>query len=462
MRVKRWGLMVAFIGLFTMTGCATANVETDPRAGGDAKAGKDDKPFEPWADVLKDTEAIDGFFILHQKRDNTVYLEVPESMLDKDFGMIMHISRGTGVFNVHQGLPLTGAQLMRLQRVGDKIILQHRNARFTADEGSPMRISVEGNIAHSIVAAWDIESKNDSTDNVLVDITKFIVSDYAQFGQRLRPYYNDHAASLDGDRSYVDGIQGFPLNVEIDAMLTYKSGERPNFGGEGIPDTRSVPIGVRTSIFALPEDPMPVRFADDRVGFFLDARKNFSRDQETTLYERIVRRWRLEKKDPTAEMSDPVKPIVFYVDRSVPEEYRQYVRRGIEAWSDAFLQAGFTNAVVAKDAPDDPTWNAEDIRYSAVRWTAAHQMGYAIGPSQSDPRTGEQLNGDVLLSSGFMSGWMWNYQRLANPGESAGEPTSDLEALIRTRQQLDSQVDDRIANVLFGHVITWIDHPKTQ
>jgi len=194
--------MLAFMGLFAMIGCATANVETDPRAGGDSKADKDDEPFEPWADVLKDTEATDGFFTLHRKRDNTVYLEVPESMLDKDFGMIMHISRGAGVFNVHQGLPLSGAQLMRLQRVGDKIIFQHRNTRFTADEDSPMRLSVEGNLAHSIVAAWDIESEHDSTENVLVDITKFLISDYAQFGQRLRPYYNDHAASLDSDRSY--------------------------------------------------------------------------------------------------------------------------------------------------------------------------------------------------------------------------------------------------------------------
>ncbi len=442
MQVKRWALMLAFLGLSVTAGCATANLETDPRADGGSKAENGDESFKPWDEVLKDTEAIDGFLTLHRKRDNTVYLEVPESKLDKDFGMIMHISHGAGVFNVHQGLPLSGAQLMRFQRVGDKIILQHRNARFTADEGSPMRISVEGNIAHSIVAAWDIKSEHDSTDNVLVDITEFLVSDYAQFGRRLRPYYNDHAASLDGDRSYVDGIQGFPNNVEIDVMLTYKSSENPSFGGEGIPDVRSVPVGVRYSIFALPEDPMPVRYADDRVGHFLDARKNFSRDQEATLYERIVRRWRLEKKDPTAEMSEPVAPIVFYIDHSVPEEYRPHVRRGIEAWNGAFEQAGFLNAIVARDAPDDPEWNAEDIRYSAVRWTAAHQMGYAIGPSQSDPRTGEQLNGDVLISSRFMSGWVWTYQRLANPGDAAAEPMTDLAALIRTRQQLDSQILD--------------------
>ena len=438
MRRKWRAVPLVLLGLFGTTACSMATVGTDPRA--EVQADKDDSPFKDWDDVLKDTEAREGFLTIHLKRDNTVYLEVPESLLDRDFGMILHISQGAGVFDIHEGLPLSLARLMRFQRVGDKIVLQHRNERFTAADGTPMRESVEGNIAHSIVGAWDIESQHDSTESVLVDITKFLVSDYARLGHRMREYYNDRPASLDGDRSYVDNIKAFPRNVEIDALLTYKSTESPSFGGEGVPDARSVPIGVRYSIFALPDDPMQVRFADDRVGHFLDARKNFSRDKESTLYERIVRRYRLEKKDPSAEMSEPVEPIVFWVDRTVPEEYRPYVRRGIEAWNSAFEAAGFINAIEARDAPDDPEWDAEDIRYSAVRWTAAHQMGYATGPSQSDPRTGEQLNGDVLLSSGFIGYWRGTYERLANPGVEAGQPISDLAAMIRTRQQLDSQL----------------------
>lgn len=446
MRRNPWLVSVVILGLVGTAGCSMATVETSPTAG--AEADKDESPFKAWDEVLKDTEAIDGFLTVHRKRDNTVYLEVPESMLDKDFGMTLHIGRGAGVFNLHQGLPLSApgepdwasARLMRLQRTGDRIVLQHRNPRFTADENTPLGRSVEGNVAHSVVVAWDIESRHDSTGNVLVDITKFLVSDYAYLGERLRPYFNDRPASLDGERSHVDRIQGFPTNVEIDAMLTYKSTNLASFGGEGVPDVRSIPVGVRYSLFALPEDPMRVRYADDRIGHFLDARKDFSRDQEATQYVHIVRRWRLEKKDPSAEMSEPVEPIVFYIDHSVPERYRPYVRRGIEAWNGAFEQAGFINAIEARDAPDAPDWSAEDIRYSAVRWTAAHQMGYAIGPSQSDPRTGEQLNGDVLISAGFVGGWIRVYQRLANPGSTATEPISDLAALIREREQLDSQV----------------------
>lgn len=433
-RGRRRGLLLAACGILAATtGCSKASPDTDPRA----DAGEDSS-FEPWDEVLEDTEAFSGFLTLHRKRDNTVYLEIPGAMLDTDFGMTMHISRGAGVFNVHQGLPLSGAQLMRLRRVGNRILLEHRNARFTADEGSAIRASVEGNTAHSIVAAWEIESEHDSTKHVLVDATKFLVSDYPDLARRLEPYYDNKTPSLASERSYVERIQAFPKNVEVDARLTYQATARPIFGGEGVPDTRSVPIGVRYSLYALPENPMPIRVADDRVGHFLDAVKDFSRDQEDDLFVQIVRRWRLEKQDPSAAMSEPVEPIVFYIDHSVPEAYRPYVRRGIEAWNGAFEQAGFRNAVVARDAPEDSTWSAEDIRYSAVRWTAAHQMGYAIGPSQSDPRTGEQLNGDVLISQSFMQGWIWNFQRLGNPGATA-EPQGELAAMIAARGVIDQQ-----------------------
>ncbi|MDX1674165.1 MAG: zinc-dependent metalloprotease, partial [Longimicrobiales bacterium] len=167
---------------------------------------------------------------------------------------------------------------------------------------------------------------------------------------------------------------------------------------------------LRYSVFALPEEPMMRRLAEDRLGYFLSAQRNYSIDHSPDPYVRYVNRWRLEKADPDAELSEPVEPIVFYVDRSVPAEYRRYVAEGIEAWNKGFEAAGFRNAIVAMDPPDDSTWSAEDVRYSTVRWTAAHEMGYAIGPSQVDPRSGEILNADILISSTFVTGWTneWN------------------------------------------------------
>ncbi len=373
---------------------------------------KDKPPFKPWKDVTKDTKATEGLVTLHHKRDNTLMLELAPAMLDRDFGLMMHYSRGLGVYNVHDGLVVSGTRMVRFTRVGDTMYLVHRNPRFTADEGTPIRLSVEENTGHSVIAALKILSEKKEDGPVLVDVTPFLVSDYAGLGERLKRSHGGKPVGFDKSRSYVDRVQGFPGNMEIDVLLTFKPAS--SGGGVGVSDTRSVPIGLRYSLFALPETPMAPRLADDRVGHFLTAVEDFSRDRAETRYVRWANRWRLEKKDPAAAVSEPVKPIVYWVDRTVPKEYRQYVREGIEAWNRAFEAAGFKNAVVAKIAPDDdPAWSAEDMRYSTVRWTAAHSMGYAIGPSQVDPRSGEILNADILISSNFVRGWQFDWQEMA-------------------------------------------------
>ena len=427
-------LLFLMLSAFVLASCTTINMNPADMAAGEedvssnaadqeaaaqraAQQNGDDDPFKPWGKTLEDTEKIDGFIPMHLKaEDRSVYAEVHPEMLDTDFGLVMHISKGTGVFNLHDGLRLSSTRLMRFTRVGNKLHLVHRNTRFTADEGSAMKTSLDDNTGHSILEAFAIESQNDSTDAFLIDVTGFFVSDYANIGEGLRFYFDRKPARFDKGKSYVDRVRGFPENMEIDAALTYQGAEYPSIGGEAIPDYRAVPVGVRYSLFQLPEDPMTPRFADDRVGHFTSAVKDFSADQEVDPYRVFVNRWRLEPSDPAAmargELVEPVEPIVFYVDRSVPERYRPYVKEGIEGWNKAFEAAGYKNAVVAREAPDDSTWSAEDIRYSTVRWTAAHQMGYAIGPSQADPRTGELINADILISSTFVRGWLRDYQEM--------------------------------------------------
>lgn len=381
-----------------------------------SSAAKPADGMKAWNDALKDTKPIDGYIKVHQKRDNTLFIELRPDQLDQDFGLIMHISRGTGVFNIQDGLPLSGSRLMRFQRTGDKIYLVQMNTRFTAAQGSPMRLSLDDNIGHSIAASFKVESEHKDTKAVLIDATPFLLSDYAQIADNIKPYYGNKPVTFERDRSYVEKVQAFPKNNEIDALLTFRASEPPVANSAGVSDWRSIPVGVRYSFFALPEKPMQARLFDDRVGYFTTTIRDFSRDQAFDPYIRMVNRWRLEKKDPSAELSEPVTPIVYYIDRSVPQEYRKHVKAGIENWNKAFEKAGFRNAVVAKEAPEnDPTWSAEDIRYSTVRWTAAHQMGYAIGPSQTDPRTGEILNADILISSTFVTGWANSWQTYSTP-----------------------------------------------
>src|SRR2546427_593896 len=157
------------------------------------------------------------------------------------------------------------------------------------------------------------------------------------------------------------------------------------------------------------------RHDDDRVGYFVSAMKNFSRDTAETFFVRYVNRWRLEKKDPSAAVSDPVKPIVYYLDRTIPLEWRPYVRDGILEWNRAFEEGGIRNAIQVLDAPDDTLWSAEDARYSTVRWMANNAFTYAIGPSDVDPRTGEILNADILIAASWIQAWQGEYRDYAGP-----------------------------------------------
>ncbi len=416
--------------LLALEGCARLHAGSAPTPQ-QAKAPEKKGPFASWDSTLKDTRRIDGYFVTHLKRDNTLYIELTPDQLNREFGLGMHFSHGIGDYDLNQGLPLTDLQLVHFARSGDQVRLVRRNPRFTADSASPMRTSQEGNTGNSIVAVFKIESENDGTKAILINATPFIVSDYADITTALKFEWDKKPGTFDKDRSYVGRVMGFPRNVEIDAELTYDAAEPPPRGADALSDYRWVPIGVRYSLIALPEHPMRPRIADDRVGQFLEAVEDFSRDRNPDPYVRYVDRWRLEKKDHTKAVSDPVQPIVYYIDRSVPMQYRAYVREGVLAWNRAFEAAGISNAIVVKDAPDDTAWSAEDMRYSTVRWTAAHRMGYAIGPSTTDPRTGEILNADILISSEFVRAWQNEYDRLSSPHAWQAEIFPTMASLSR-------------------------------
>ena len=411
-----------------IAGCTTVNLtpEGQQKAGPTAsstppstaakKTPAKKSPFKPIKEVVKDAQVKPGYIKTYLNRDQKIYVELPKKQLGQEFGMLMHYSQGAGVFNVHDGLYLGDMRLMKFERVGDQVYLVHINPKFTAQEGSALKRSLDDNTGHSIVQAFKIAGEDSTSKAILIDATSFFVSDYANISNRLKPYYGNKPVQFDKGRSYLSDIKAFPKNVELDVMLTYKSTSPPRATSAGVSDYRSVPVGVRYSMIELPETPMAIRYADDRVGHFGDAVRDFSKLKENSSYVRYVSRWRLEPSDLEAyakgELVEPKKPIVFYLDHSVPREYRQYVKEGILAWNDAYEEAGFKNAIVAKEAPDDSTWSAEDARYSTIIWTAAHSMGYAIGPSQTDPRTGEILNADILISSTFVSGWNQEYEQL--------------------------------------------------
>ena len=248
------------------------------------------------------------------------------------------------------------------------------NPRFAADSGSPMARAVDYSFGNSVAQSFPIATMRDNGE-ILIDVAPFLLSDWADLGAFFQGVATQRKLSgtimLDRERSSMEQIRLFPGNLEARVRLTYQSNR--NLGLETVSDYRWIPVGVHYSLLELPTIPMRPRYADERVGYFVSAIKDFSRDTAESFFVRYVNRWRMEKRDPTAAVSEPVTPIVYYIDRTVPTEWRPWVRAGILEWNRAFEEAGFRNAIQVLDAPDDTLWNAEDARYSTVRWTATNR-----------------------------------------------------------------------------------------
>jgi hypothetical protein len=365
--------------------------------------------------VTKDAQVVQGLFTGYLKRDN-VYLAIKPEQLDKDYLLVTQLSQGVGDFGIDGGSSMR-SDLIRFHRAGDKIELWLVNPYFTAPAGSARARTVALSYGSSVAQAFAIASIRDTTKEVLIDLAPFVISDFVDVGGFfdfiIQALQLRGSASFDRERSSFLSLRGFPQNVELEARITYRASR--NLGFNTLADYRYIPIGVHYSLLELPATPMRPRHADDRVGYFISAMMDLARDTSESFFVRYVNRWRLEKKDPAAAVSDPVKPIVYYLDRTIPAEWRPYVRDGILEWNRAFEEAGFRNAIQVLDAPDDTLWAAEDARYSTVRWMSNFQSVYAIGPSDVDPRTGEILNADILISAGWIQAWQGEYRELAGP-----------------------------------------------
>lgn len=363
-----------------------------------------DVPWRSFSDVTKGARVQNGLFTLYLKRENN-YLSLAPTQLDRDYLLVTQLSQGIGELGLDGGSSVR-SDLIRFHRAGDRIELWVVNPHFAAQPGTPMARTVAYSFGHSVAQSFPIATMRDNGE-ILIDLTPFLLSDWADLSSFFQGVANQRKLSgsifLDRDRSSLEQILLFPGNLEAEVRLTYQSNR--NLGLDALADYRWIPVGVHYSLIALPAEPMRPRYADERVGYFVSALKDFSRDTAETFFVRFINRWRLEKKNPAAALSEPVQPITYYIDRTVPVEWRPWVRAGILEWNRAFEEAGFRNAIRVLDAPDDTLWNAEDARYSTVRWTATNRTVYAVGPSNVDPRTGEILNADVLVSASWIQTW---------------------------------------------------------
>lgn len=444
--------------LFAFTGSSPAFAKKKDKdaAPADKKEEKkdDDSPFKDWDKTLKDVETKTGFFTLHKKHDN-IWLELTPDQLDKPFLLVSSLSSGLGKGWLLGGMPLD-TDLWVFHRAGNKLQLLVKNSRFRAADGTPMSKAVALSYGDSVLASAKIVSVHKDDHHVLIDLNDIIVADLPGIGIALKQFLGG-PASFDKDRSAITAFKVFPKNVEIEMAAVFISPEAKPL--ESVSDPRFLPIGIHYSLSELPSDGYQARFADDRVGYFNTVLKDFSRDSADTFFVRYINRWQLEKQDPSAALSPPKEPIVYYLDRTIPEEYRTYVRDGILMWNKAFEKAGFKDAMVVKDAPDDPDFDAEDVRYNTIRWITSTEPSFgAIGPSRVDPRNGHILDADILVEAAMVQNARRGYRNYVNtlvssaaasPYSKAGAANATIAAGADWLNQLIEH-PERICNIAEG------------
>lgn len=361
-------------------------------------------PYEDFDKVVSDAARFEGVFRLYLKKDRLL-LEIEQKHFDKNYLLACAIKRGIGTGFALGGMTLD-ERLIAFRRVGDKVHLVHRNTRFRAQPGTPAAEAVKNAFTDSVLAALRIISARPS-GSVLVDITDVLMADLFEVRGLLASASQGGFYRLDPSRSSFGKIKNFPMNAEIELNATFASD-----GGRGIytvPDPRSVSLTLQYSLCALPETGYRPRLADDRVGYFLTVVKDFSRPNDETAFVRYINRWHLEKADPNARLSPPKKPIIFWIEKTVPYEYRKYVREGILEWNKAFEKIGFVDAIEVRMQPDDEDWDPEDVRYSTFRWITPSSGGFAIGPSRVNPLTGQIFDADILFDADFIRAWQFEY-----------------------------------------------------
>jgi len=393
-----------------------------------------DKP-KPIKEVLPDAKKIDGLFTFYQKKDRLL-VEIKGGNLNTDYLIAIAVARGSGSNPIGgYTYQANGSDwLWQFRKVNDNIQVVRRNIRFKADSGTPEAQSVEVGFTDSILYSLPILAIGDGGGDV-IDLASIFMADLP----RLR------IGSFDRSRSTWGDVKGFPNNMEFRVNATYSGSSFGMFGLGGSsasPDPSSIGVTLHYSISKLPSSGYSPRLADQRVGYFTVSHKNFSRAAEDNHMIRYITRWNLQKADSSATLSPPKKPIIFWIEKTVPFKYRNAVREGILEWNKAYEKVGIVNAIEVRQQADTDTWDAEDINYNTIRWITSERT-FAMGPSRVNPLTGEILDADVIIDAGWIDYWRDRFDDLvadvlpADPAKRGTEPFSQ-----RKPQPLSPQQED--------------------
>jgi len=360
------------------------------------KKSKEVKKPKSYEDIITKGAVTDhGLFDVHKVKDK-YYYEINDSLLGREMLMVTRIAKTASGIGFGGGKQNT--QVLRWHKKDQNILLRVVSHSVVANDSLPVSEAVLNSNFEPVLYSFKIAAQSKDSTSVVIDVTKLFTDDVKPLGfpQSRRKSYK--ISSLDSKRSFIESLKSYPQNIESRSVKTYKSSAPPSNSSTG-----AISLEINNSMILLPEIPMKKRYFDQRVGWFARSQVDYGLDVQESKSLKYLDRWRLEVKEEDiekfkkGELVTPKKQIVYYIDRATPVKWRKYIKQGIEDWQVAFEEAGFKNAIIAKDPPsveEDPDWSPEDIRYSVVRYLAS-PIPNANGPHVSDPRSGEILESDI-------------------------------------------------------------------
>ncbi|MDF2156231.1 zinc-dependent metalloprotease [Algoriphagus sp. CAU 1675] len=399
------GVMLYSEGSFAQRKKDTKNAPATVTPPARPQAGANSKGPKPYKEVITNkAKSKDGLFKVHQIEDKYFY-EIPDSLFGRDMLMVTTIAKTAD--GIGYGGERTNTLMLRWEKNNDDVLLKVVSVNNYAADSLPIAMAVKNSNLEPLLQKFDVKSRGTDSTGVVIDATDLFSKDVQALGLQRNRRTQYRVQRLDADRSYIQHIHTYPINIEARYILTYAAAEPPSNSSTGL-----ITLEMNSSMILLPKEPMKQRLADQRVGWFSRSVVDYGSDAQKAASRRFLDRWRLEVKEEDmekfkrGELVEPKKQIVYYIDPATPKQWVPYLKQGVEDWQKAFEEAGFKNAIIAKEAPtpeEDPTWSPEDARYSVIRYFASNIQN-AYGPHVSDPRSGEILESDI--------GWYHNVMNL--------------------------------------------------
>jgi len=356
-------------------------------------------------DLIKGYNKIEGLFTYYWNKDNNkCYIAIKKNQFDEYFIASLTRQRGDGYR--YDGSSMLNEFTFSFKKSGNNVQIIRNNVKFRAQKDSAIFKAIENNISGSIFSFSKIEAISSLDSLFLVDATNLFIFDFSGINSRGKYI-------LDKKNSYFNSINSFTLNSELGMTFHYK-GKKTGYIYT-LPSSTSMLHKYHISLSQLSNSDYKPRLADDRVGHFTTIYQDYTNVLSNSPYVRYINRWHLEKKNPSSRLSRPKEPIVYWIENTVPLQFRKAIRDGILGWNKSFEKIGFKNAVEVKQMPDDAEWDPADIRYNTIRWMIHPGAGYAVGPSRANPITGELYDADIRISTDYVRFFYTEYKDIISP-----------------------------------------------